>query len=244
MSITSRDLSSEDLSYGHNIDLWKKKISNYDTQRRIEVLIDFFSKNLIHGSRCLDVGCGLGYFSRALLKYSPLEHTAMDISENLILELRMSLPKSNLVVADLMRLTDRPELKEKFDFIICSEVIEHTPNPKSSIENLHHVLKYEGYLSLSCPNYYWKWLLHIANVLGLRKHYKGYENWLTPFELIKILTNNGFKIVQYRGIHSVPWQFLPKFLLRLIDDLLGKYNFYFALNLAVLCQKKQNKNEA
>lgn len=56
------------------------------------------------------------------------------------------------IVADISDLGTLPD--EKFDLIICSQVIEHIFNFDDVFYNLHHLLKPGGYLIVDCPFYF------------------------------------------------------------------------------------------
>lgn len=216
-------------------------MSPYDLQRRIEVLVEEYLDNKIADRICLDMGCGTGHFSSALNNYKPKQLTSVDISPQLVLITKRKLPAANCINDNLENFCRNNQ--QSFEIIICSEVIEHTKSPLASIESLSMTLSPGGFLSLSCPNYFWKWLLHLANLLGIREHYKGYENWITPFQMINSLEKAGLNILKKNGIHTVPWQFLPKPVLKWLDKVSSRYNFYFALNLAVLAQKPKKHDK-
>ena len=65
----------------------------------------------------------------------------------------------------------------------------------------------------------------------------GWENWVAPPDLKAWIEREGFAIVRAEGIHVVPWQFLPKPLLRRLDGRLRRRSYPYALNLAVLAKR-------
>src|SRR6266481_2479234 len=99
----SRKLSFRDLAYDSIASDWASYISDFDTSRRLKVLIhDLLGATTIAGKRVLEVGCGLGYFSRELLKHGPAELTAVDISPALVKSLAESTPQAECMVADAL----------------------------------------------------------------------------------------------------------------------------------------------
>ena len=44
-----------------------------------------------------------------------------------------------------------PKLKEKYQFATCLSVLEHIPNHKAAIANIHNLLEKDGYLVLTFP---------------------------------------------------------------------------------------------
>ena len=143
-------------------------------------------------------------------------------------------PHSSPNIQDLERAIG----KDRFDIVVCSEVIEHTQDPALSVRQLVSVLKPGGMLAISCPNRKWIFLLHLVQILGLRKHYQGFENWLWPKELLKLLETSGMTIERKVGIRLVPWHFLPKKFAIALDRATSKWNYYWTVNLAVLAKKK------
>ena len=48
---------------------FRTALSDYDTTRRVEILIDrYLGRRRVEGKEVLDVGCGLGFFSRRLVE--------------------------------------------------------------------------------------------------------------------------------------------------------------------------------
>jgi 2-polyprenyl-3-methyl-5-hydroxy-6-metoxy-1,4-benzoquinol methylase len=232
----SRKLSSRDLAYDSIASDWASYISDFDTGRRLTVLIhDLLGATTIAGKRVLEVGCGLGYFSRELLRYNPGELTAVDISPALVKSLADSTPQAECLVADALdlgaALGDR-----RFDVILSSEVIEHTPDPSRAFAQMAEHLAPGGYLVISVPNRRWKWLLSVVQALGMRKGYQGFENWVAPDELREWARREGLTIVKTTGIHSFPWH-ISHSLVETLDGWFGPRNYSFAVNIAILGRK-------
>ncbi len=232
-------ITPKDLAYDRISETWEQFVSPYDTNRRVEVLVeDFLGEKAIVGKKCLDVGCGLGYFSQALLKYKPSNLCACDLSPKLVQKLSRRLPDIDCFVANLLELSTVLQGK-MFDVVVCSDVIEHTSNPKLATKQLMEIVAAGGLLSVSVPNQRWRWLLSLAQALGLRSKYQGYENWVRPGQLKTWIEEEGFEILRLEGVHTIPFKFFPKKLLRKIDQRCRGSNYGYAFNLAVLARKKQ-----
>ena len=228
----------KELAYDRISNDWENFISHYDENRRIEVLIDdFLGENKILEKTCLDMGCGLGSFSQAMMKYRPSKLFACDISPNLIQRLAKKEPLVHCQVADILTLSNVFKEK-KFDVVLCSEVIEHTSDPYKATRELINVLTPGGYLAISVPNQNWHWLLDLAQFLRIRSHYQGYENWVLPSQLKDWLTRFGMEILRCEGIHTIPFPLSPKSFLRKLDLKMRNVNYLYALNLAILARKK------
>ena len=209
--------TSKDLAYDRISETWDEFISSYDTSRRIEVLVeDFLGQKQITGKKCLDAGCGLGYFTQALLEHKPSYICACDISSKLVEKLSSRLPDVECVVANILELSTTFQGKT-FDVVVCSDVIEHTPDPELATKQLTQMVAPGGLLSISVPNQRWRWLLGLAQTLGLRDQYEGYENWVRPKELKDWIETERFEIIRLEGIHTIPFKLFPHALLRKMD---------------------------
>jgi SAM-dependent methyltransferase len=95
----------------------------------------------------LEIGCEEAHVTELILQFSAGRILATDISESLIEENRVRLRDTRIsfAVADLMDLS----LKEKFDMVVCCEVLEHLKDSEAGLQALH-LLKDREYV-LSVP---------------------------------------------------------------------------------------------
>lgn len=95
--------------------------------------------------RMLDVGCGAKPYSSL---FSPL------VEEYIGIDLPSTSHGVNQidVYANAMAL---PLKSNSFDTVLCSEVLEHVPEPQCLVHELWRVLKINGFLLLSTPQNYW-----------------------------------------------------------------------------------------
>jgi ubiquinone biosynthesis O-methyltransferase len=104
----------------------------------------------------LDVGCGSGFFSRLLARRGAAV-TGIDGSAEMIsaaktfadeaLNTRYTMPRFD--VQNIERLADRTE---RFDGVICLNVIEYLQVPESNFSDLAAMLRPGGALVVSAPN--------------------------------------------------------------------------------------------
>ena len=172
----------------------------------------------------------------ALLKYDPSRMVSVDISQSLVKHVESRDQRIEVLVSDIMELDK--VLLDKFDIVVSSEVIEHTPKPKNATKQLLQRVKKGGLISISCPNMRWIWLLKLANIFGIRKNYQGHENWVHPIDLTTWIEEEGFEILRKEGLHFMPWHGMPKKIHRNMDQRLCKNNYFYGINLTVLAQKK------
>ena len=178
-------------------------LSEYDTRRRVETLIDeFLTDEMVAGRETLDAGCGLGFFSQRLHARGA-RVTACDLGPGLVERTRQRVGCA-AEVADVLQLSEHFG-RERFDLVVSSECIEHTPAPDIAVRQMAEVLKPGGYLALSTPNIVWNPVVRAATALRLRP-FSGHENFSSWRGLRRTLGEGGIEIVQERGLHLFPFQ--------------------------------------
>ena len=198
-----RVLDPRELCHDRLADRFGELLSNYDTQRRLETLIDdFLPAERLAGATVLDVGCGLGQFSERLQSRGATV-TATDIGVRL-LDLTRERVGCECVQADALDLANVFG-ENRFDVVVSSECIEHTPDPALAIRQMAKVLKPGGLLSLSTPNRIWQPVVHLATQLRMRP-FDGYERFLSWGQVRDTLASSSMVLKRERGLHLFPFQ--------------------------------------
>lgn len=208
----------------------------YDTNRRIEVIFDdFLGKENLKDKTLLDAGCGTGLFTKRAIERNA-KVTSIDIAPKLVELTKRKNPSTNAIEASLLQL---PFEDDTFDYVISSDVIEHTTNPYDATKELIRVLKPGGKICITVPNRtFWFFSVKIANLLKIRD-YQGYENWVHFKEFRKFLTQNNIEIDNYKGVHLFPFVFsFLNPLLYKIDKKTDKKLGMFMVNIAAFGIKK------
>ncbi|MCA8923456.1 MAG: methyltransferase domain-containing protein [Planctomycetes bacterium] len=183
-------------------DRFAQALSNYDTQRRVEVLIDdFLGPEGLTGRSAVDVGCGLGFFSARLAQLGA-DVLAVDIGPGLV-ERAKQRAGCRGQVADVLQLSR--QLAQRFDVVVSSECVEHTPDPERAVRELARVVAPGGVLSLSTPNLLWSPVVKLATRLRLRP-FDGHENFSTWGRLRRVLESEGLVVEREHGLHLFPFQ--------------------------------------
>jgi len=199
----SRVPDREEYSHDRLGDRFAHALSEYDTRRRVETLIDeFLTEDMVRGKRTLDVGCGLGFFSQRLMERGAVV-TACDLGPNLV-EATRGRVGCEAVVADALRLVEQFG-PESFDLVVSSECIEHTPSPQRALEQMAAVLKPGGYLAVSTPNIVWSPVVKLATALRLRP-FDGHERFSSWSGIRRVLRSSRVEIMREAGLHLFPFQ--------------------------------------
>jgi len=121
-----------------------KGLESFFHKLREKLVLRLISKNK-RGSEFLDAGCGVGL----ILRHLPKGSVGVDINPRNITRAKKYAPKAKLVLADIEKLPFKPE---QFSTIVCTEVIEHQPDPRKTVAELKRVLKKKGVLIGSVPS--------------------------------------------------------------------------------------------
>lgn len=96
------------------------------------------------GNTILDAGCGTGLILRKL----PKGTIGIDINPRNVKKAKKHVPFAKIMLADIEKL---PFRKETFTTIVSTEVLEHQPDPKPTVNELKRVLKKHGVIIGSVP---------------------------------------------------------------------------------------------
>lgn len=144
----------------------------------------------------LDMGCGTGAMLEKISKENPEASLyGLDLSENMITEARKkNIPNAKYIVGDA---EDLPYKSEMFDVVICNQSFHHYPNPEKAFKGVHRVLKKSGIFIL-CDMYCNKIFRAISNNVFLKLSKTGDVKTYSSKEVVLLLTNAGFKEVDWR----------------------------------------------
>lgn len=122
--------------------------------------------------KVLDIGCGKRPYRRFL---AAKEYVGVDSDPNVGPD----------AVADVPGL---PFENESFDAVLCTEVLEHTPEPKEALADINRVLKPGGLLYLTVPM---SWGLHYEP----NDYYR-----FTKYGLEYLLKESGFEVLEVERV--------------------------------------------
>ncbi len=121
-----------------------------------EWMIQRIIKKYSRGDAFLDAGCGTGL----ILRHLPKGSVGLDINPRNIKKAKEHAPNAKLVEADIEKM---PFKDNTFSTIICTEVVEHQPNPVPTVDELYRVLQKGGVVIGSVPSSSPVWFLRFLS---------------------------------------------------------------------------------
>ena len=112
-----------------------------------------FACRYVKNNNVLEIGCGAGYGSALLATSGAASVLALDNSHEAILYARENYPRKNLIyeVSEFPG-KDAAYTNNRYDLIVCFEVLEHIRDQNSFVKNTAKLLAPNGVFILSTPN--------------------------------------------------------------------------------------------
>jgi len=176
---------------------------------RIEYILKNFKRPL-KGKKVLDIGCGGGLVSESLSLKGAFV-TAIDENNKNLNQAKNHAKINSLKINYIKSSFDNfyKKNKNKFDLILCLEVLEHIDNFKKTLQQITTLLKPKGTLVLSTINRNLKSLIlakifgeYILNWIPIGTH--EFEKFIKPVEIIDVLENKNLKIKDIKGLEFNP----------------------------------------
>jgi ubiquinone/menaquinone biosynthesis C-methylase UbiE len=121
--------------------------------RRLDIALNLMLEDLDLNSKCviMDLGCGLGIFTRAIGKiFSHSKIIGLDYTRSLT-HVRKLCPSDNTMFL-LGSAQNLPFESNSLDFIVSLDVLEHVDDPITALQEINRVLKDDGVFVVSfCP---------------------------------------------------------------------------------------------
>lgn len=171
---------------------------------------EFVFEEIVRQSRVLDLGCWTGRLGEKLKKEKGCFVTGVDIDKS---ALKIAGKRLDFVCqADL----DFPEIlrkkiKEKFDYVVLTDVLEHLKNPERLLEKLKFFLNANGLLIVSIPNIA-NWSIRLSLLFGKFNYEetgildKTHLRFFTRETAIKLIEESGYTIekIKFSGTKVLP----------------------------------------
>lgn len=185
--------------------LGQSKVSGYENMWSWSLRKKFVLKNTEDHMISLDVGCGPGEITKIITKKSSIA-VGLDISSKLLCLAQKHNAIQNVIQGELSHL---PFKNNVFTHVFCTEVIQHVSDIDDVIREISRVLKREGKLIISFPNYYYhprqRRILKGDDISNKDRTFIVHRNE----DIYSALQKNGIKI---QKIGKIPYNFLPSFI--------------------------------
>ena len=187
---------------------WWNKSGDFKILHKINpIRVNYILKNFKNPlkKKVLDIGCGGGLVSEAL-SFKGAFVTGIDENNKNLNQAKNSL-KINYIKSSFDNFYKKN--KNKFDLILCLEVLEHIDNFKKTLQQITTLVKPKGTLVLSTINRNLKSLIlakifgeYILNWIPIGTH--EFEKFIKPVEIIDVLENKNLKIKDIKGLEFNP----------------------------------------
>ena len=166
--------------------------NNIHPKHRIMNYHQFFLDNISYNSKILDIGAGIGVLAYDIAKKAQ-EVLAIDINKNNIEIAKKKFNRNNIkyIVGDATEY----EFKEKFDYIILSNVLEHIEHRIEFLKKIKHLTKY---FLIRVPMINRSWL-------PLYKKELGFEYRLDSSHYIEYTFNTFSKEIESVGLKLISY---------------------------------------
>lgn len=124
----------------------RSNIFNWNVINRDKFVKDFADKHDKPGIRIIDCGAGDAPYREYFMKSEYYTQDAVPLKAE---QLRDREGYTQIdYVSDILNI---PVVSESYDIVICTEVLEHVPDPVGALKELSRILKKGGHLLLTAP---------------------------------------------------------------------------------------------
>ena len=160
----------------------------------------------LHGKRIIDVGCGGGLLTESMAAQGA-QATGIDMGKAPLSVARLHQHESGLEI-DYQQITVEQFSETQagsFDIVTCMELLEHVPDPASTISACAKLLKDDGSLFLSTinrnPKSYLFAVIGAEYILGLLpKGTHDYSRFIRPSEMESWARENDLQLTDITGL--------------------------------------------
>lgn len=171
--------------------------------------------------KLLDIGSGGGLVCKPMYELGA-DVTGIDANEHNTKASMAYAREHNLNIEYINNTVEDYVLKnnQKYDVILCLEVIEHVANPKDFVQNISKLLKHNGILIFSTINRtlksFTQAIIIAEYILGwVPKSTHKYSKFIKPSELVSMLKNTSLTLSELKGLKLS----LPGKIWELSDDI-------------------------
>jgi 2-polyprenyl-3-methyl-5-hydroxy-6-metoxy-1,4-benzoquinol methylase len=162
-------------------------------------------------TRILDIGCSTGALGASIKARQPARVVGVDVVPEYVLEAREKIDRAECM--DAQTFVEQHLGDERFDCIVCADVLEHLIDPWTVLQAATEHLERGGAIVVSVPNVLWfqnalrllrerRWPREDQNIFD-RTHLR----WFSLSDAHELVTSAGAEVVHtdYRFWDSRPW---------------------------------------
>lgn len=161
-------------------------------RNRARVVRRLISRYAVQAAPILDAGCGTGLN----LRHLPAGSTGIDINPRNVELVAQRLPNHRVLQGDVEAMPFEPDT---FGTVLCTEVIEHIPDPSAALTEFRRVLKPGGVLIGSVPARSMIWKLRFLS--STCPHSEPFHNEYLPDEVREMLAGWSIEHIGYSLLH-------------------------------------------
>jgi ubiquinone/menaquinone biosynthesis C-methylase UbiE len=188
-------------------------------------------------SSVLELGCATGDLIHAVQTSAGV---GIDISAAMIGQAKKKYPQHTFLTMDAEQIA----LKQKFEYVIMSDLVGHLHDIQQALEKTHDVMTPRSRLIITYYNFIWEPLLLLAEKLKLKTP-QPHQNWVNTHDLQNLLDlanfeiiRSGYRLLLPKNIPLISW-FINKYLSQL--PLLRKFCFVRFIVARPRIQRSQTK---
>ena len=190
----------------HEIDWIENKtdFSIFEESLRFDVIFRIIKKN--NPDFLFDIGCGSGYLASIIKNWkADIKIHGCDISSTALERAKQYCDLTFKVNSDI---EDIPIESDKYNFVVCSEVIEHLFDVKHGLMEIHRILKNKGVAVLTVPNltyFRYRWDI-LRGLLPIPANDERHLHQFTQKSFARKIEECGLVIFNVSGCRAfLPW---------------------------------------
>lgn len=195
-----------------------------------ELAVNDIIYNIIRpNSRVLDLGCGSGQLGALLRKNKNCYVCGVELDKELK---EKAIAQLDSVICEDIVNVNLLSFNDKFDYVVCADVLEHTLDPVPILHAIKNFLNPQGYLLVSVPNVA-NWRIRIGLLMGNFEYSPftimdpGHLRFYTKATARRLLEDSGYTVTKILPKNSA---YKRDFLIRWLGRIWGTlfaYQFVF-----------------
>jgi len=179
-------------------------------RRRFEVFQKLIRPFKLQGAAIAEIGCGAGVVIQQFVESYGSTIDGFDLNIRALQDARTRCPQARLFCYDIHE--RKQELKQRYDWLILFDVLEHLEDPEAFLQSSLFHLKKGGRIAINVPAAPWLFSRYDSAAGHLRRY--------TASTLRKLITIVGLNVVNlsYWGAPFLPILAVRKYMLKLVQD--------------------------